>query len=108
MAARLNPSHQPRRHLRSGKPKRSPPPPDATERLSYVWRAADLKRTVWPAPFGQPPSEGAGLFLAGRQLILSSGRLAMIDDGLSSQLVPWSPSVHPVTSRCDMAMRFRE
>jgi type IV secretory pathway VirD2 relaxase len=45
---------------------------------------------------------GAGEFVAGaysRRLTVSSGRFAMIDDGLGFQLVPWSPSLEKQLGR---------
>ncbi|TJW00008.1 MAG: DUF3363 domain-containing protein, partial [Mesorhizobium sp.] len=49
------------------------------------------------AETGQPCMRPAGGdYVAGiyrQRLALSSGRFAMIDDGLGFQLVPWSPSL---------------
>jgi hypothetical protein len=60
-------------------------------------RELDLAAARLAAETGQPCMRPAGGdYVAGiyrQRLALSSGRFAMIDDGLGFQLVPWSPSL---------------
>lgn len=60
-------------------------------------RELDAAAKDLSAEIGQPhaPSK-AGEYVAGtvrQRITLASGRFAMIDNGLSFQLVPWSPSL---------------
>jgi hypothetical protein len=60
-------------------------------------RELDAVGTQLAAETGLPyATTGAGEHVAGvyrQRLTLTSGRFAMIDDGLGFQLVPWSPSL---------------
>jgi hypothetical protein len=60
-------------------------------------RELDAAGAKLSAEMGMPFNKAAsGEYVAGvyrQRLMLSSGRFAMIDDGLGFRLVPWSPSL---------------
>ena len=70
-------------------------PPDLIETLRR--READALGEKLAAETGQPFNRsGAGEYVSGtyrQRFALTSGRFAMIDDGLGFQLVPWTPSL---------------
>ena len=76
----------------------APPAPEPVlAGLDFLPQARIIFRV---AACGRPSTEGGHLSGAyGQRVTLSSGRFAMIDDGMGFQLVPWRPALEQQLGR---------